>query len=229
MATKQGPLTNVPPEIYSIIATHLPLHATPSTLLSLGLANHHISEIAPPLLYSRLVLKNEEDALLILQKLASDSSFGPVVRELHILSNLSRETRIYDPPLDVITRVSDVILKGSLPFIHTLDLHLGDGWYYDQFYPVQGFARPGKELWLHIKEMCPRLKALILVGFQDHPNNPWIEDSGLPSLHVPVCIILLNATKFLTYSRVSPVSRFVSTNVHFNLRLPRNFSYTSPF
>jgi hypothetical protein len=227
MATyKQGPLINLPPEIYSIIATHLPLHATPSTLLSLGLTNHHISEITLPLLYSRLVLKSEEDALLVLEKLATDPSFGLVVRELHVLSNLSRETRIHKPPLDVITRVSDVILKGSLPFIHTLGLHLGDGWYCDdQFYPVEGFARPGKELWSQIKEMCPRLKALILVGFKDDPNNPWIEDSGL--LDVPVCIIiLLNATKFLTYGRVSPVSRFVSIN--FTLRLPRNFSNISP-
>jgi len=222
MATEQGPLNNLLPEIYPIIAAYLPLYATPSTLLALGLANHHISEIALPLVYSRVILKNEEHALQVLQKLATDPSLGPLVRELHLMSHLSSETRIHDPPSDVIRRVSDLILKGSLPFIHTLGLHLGAGWYY----PIQGFGRPGKEFWSQIKEKCPRLKALILDGFMDDPAEPWIEDSGL--FHVPVCITLLNATKFLTYvCRVSPVSQFISLDIHSNLRLARNFSNTS--
>ena len=198
MTTEQGPLNNLSPEIYPIIAAHLPLHATPSTLLALGLTNHHISEIALPLIHSRLVLKNEEDALTVLQKLATDPLLGPAVRELHVFSNLSRQTRILDPPSDVIRRVSDVILKGSLPFIHTLGLHLGSGWYYDEDRnPVKGFGRPGKEFWSQINKKCPRLKALILDGFLDDPDEPWIEDSGL--LHIPVCITLLNAIKFMTY------------------------------
>ena len=126
MATEQGPLNNFLPEIYPIIAAHPPLDETPSALLALGLTNHHISEleIALPLIYSRLVLKN---ALLLPQKLATDPSLGLVVRKLHVMSNLSRERTVHDPPPDVIKRVSDVILKGSLTFIHTLGLHLGDG------------------------------------------------------------------------------------------------------
>ena len=226
MATEQGPLNNLMPEIYPIIASHLPLHATPSTLLSLGLTNHHISDIALPLLYSRLILKNEEHALLVLQKLATDPSLGPVVRELHIMSHLSRETRIHDPPSDVIRRVSDLILKGSLPFVHTLGLHLGEGWYYHDQKPAKGFGRPGKDFWSQIKEKCPRLKALILDGFMDDLVEPWIEDSGL--FHVPVCVTLLNATKFLTYvCRVSPVSQFIALDIHLSLRLAGNFSNTS--
>jgi len=197
MVTEQleGPLNNLLPEIYPIIAAHLPLHATPSTLLALGLTNHRISEIALPLIHSRLILKNEEAAQLVLQKLATDPLLGPFVRELHVLSNLSQETRTHDPPSDVVRRVSDIILKGSLPFLHTLALHLGYGWYYDDQNVVEGFGRPGKEFWSQIKEKCPRLKALILDGFEDDQNEPWIEDSGL--LHVPVCIAHLNITKFL--------------------------------
>ncbi|KIM39325.1 hypothetical protein M413DRAFT_197302 [Hebeloma cylindrosporum] len=81
--------------IYRIIASHLPLHATLSTLLALGLTNHHISEIVLPLIHSRLILKNEEDALLVLQKLATDPLLGSIVRELRISSHLiSRETTI---------------------------------------------------------------------------------------------------------------------------------------
>ena len=86
-------------------------------------------------------------------------------------------------------------MNGSLPFIHTLGLHLGDGWDLDDRNPVN---RPGKEFWLQIKDKCPRLKALILDGFRDNPDEPWIEDSGL--FNVLVCITLLNATKLLTYA-----------------------------
>ena len=75
--------------------------------------------------------------------------------------------------------ISDVILKGSLPFIHILALHLGDGWYYDDQNPVKGFGRLGKEFWSQIKEKCPGLKAFILNGFRDDPDEPWIEDSVL--------------------------------------------------
>jgi len=114
-----------------IIAAHLPLDATPSTLLALALTNRHISEFALPLVNSRLVLKNETDAMLVLQKLLDNPLFGRIVRELHIMSDLSVDTRNQDPPWDVIRRVEDVISKGYLPFIHTLGLHLMARWYYD--------------------------------------------------------------------------------------------------
>ena len=141
----------------------------------------------PPYLsvHSRLILKDEEYAIHFLQKLTTDPLLGPVVRELHALSNLSRETGIHD--FGCYQTILDVILKGSLPFIHTLGLHLGDEWYYDdQFNPVNEFDQPGKEFWSQIKGKCPRIKALILDGLRDDPDEPWIEYSGL--FHVSVCI-----------------------------------------
>ncbi|KAF9456648.1 hypothetical protein BDZ94DRAFT_1302414 [Collybia nuda] len=180
--SEQGPLNNLLPEIYPIIAAQLPLYATPSTLLSLALTNRHISETALPLVYSRLILKNEADALLVLQKLEDDPLFGKVVRELHVMSDLSLETRIQSPPSDVVRRVADVISKGYLPFIHTLGLHLSNGWYYDDrnnYEPVKGFGQLGQEFWSQIKKKCPRLRALILDGFTDDLDEPWLEDSGL--------------------------------------------------
>ena len=192
MTTKQGPLNDLIPEIYPIIATHLPLYVTPSTLLALALTNHHISEIALPLVYSRVVLKNEWDATLVLQKLVDNPPVGLTIHELHIMSDLSVDTRNKNPPLDMIRRVEDVILKGYLPLIHTLGLHLMNGWYYDldkNFEPVNGFGQLRKEFWAQLKEKCPRLRGLILEGFSDNLNEPWIEESGL--LEIPVSAVTL--------------------------------------
>ncbi|KJA17067.1 hypothetical protein HYPSUDRAFT_206522 [Hypholoma sublateritium FD-334 SS-4] len=174
------------PEIYPIIAAHLPLYATPSTLLALALTSHHISQFALPLLYSRLVLQNETDAILVLQKLLDHPPLGRIVRELHILSDLSVDTRSQDPPRDVIRRVEDLVSKGHLPFIHTLGLHLMERWYYDadkDFEPVRGFGQLRPEFLTQLKEKCPRLRGLVLKGFSDKQDEPWLEKSGF--LQVP--------------------------------------------
>ncbi|KAF8966811.1 hypothetical protein BDZ97DRAFT_603489 [Flammula alnicola] len=186
MVTQQGPLNELLPEIYPIIAAHLPLYATPSTLLALALTNHHISEFVLPLVYSRLVLQNETDATLVLQKLLDNPPLGRIVRELHIMSDLSVDTRDQDPPSDVIRRVEDVISKGYLPFIHTLGLHLMKRWYYDAdkgFEPVKGFGQLRQEFLAQLKEKCPRLRGLVLKGFSDDQDEPWLEKSGF--LQVP--------------------------------------------
>lgn len=178
------------PEIYPIIAAHLPLYATPSTLLALALTNHHISEIALPLLHSTVVLKNEKDATFVLQKLADDFVFGSAVRELHVMSDLSFYTRRQYPPADVIRRLESVISKGHLPFIHTLGLHLMYGWYYfyntgGHFQPLEEFGRLSKDFSVQLKGKCPRLRGLILEGFSGSDEyEPWLEESGILQIRV---------------------------------------------
>ena len=195
MTKKQGPLNELIPEIYPIIAAHLPLYVTPSTLLALALTNHHISKIALPLVYSRVLLKDELNATLVLQKLVDNPPVGLMIRELHIMSDLSVETRNQNPPSDVIRRVEDVISKGYLPFIHTLGLHLTKRWYYDpdkDYEPVNGFGQLRKDFCAQLKEKCPRLRGLILKGFSDDLDEPWVEESGF--LQVPVSAVSLKAT-----------------------------------
>ena len=85
-------LNHLPIEIYPNIAVHLPLHLTPSTLISLALVNHHLSEIVIPLVYSRLILKSESDALKMIKRLLDKPELGKAVREIHILSDLSLST-----------------------------------------------------------------------------------------------------------------------------------------
>ncbi|KAG6824187.1 hypothetical protein H0H92_007745, partial [Tricholoma furcatifolium] len=187
MTTKQGPFVELlPAEVYPLIVAHLPLYATPSTLLALALTNHHISGIVLPLLPSCLILKNEEDTLFILQKLSSDPDFGRLVRELHIMSHLSLKTR-NGKTSDVISLVVDVISQGNLPFLYALGFHLSSWWYYDDrnnYKTVDGFGEFLEGWWLQIKERCPRLRTLILDGFrEDGRVKRWVEESGM--LYVP--------------------------------------------
>ncbi|KAF9531449.1 hypothetical protein CPB83DRAFT_761386 [Crepidotus variabilis] len=208
------PLESLLPEIYPIIAKHLPLYATASSLLSLALTNHRISAITLPIIHSRLVLKTEKDAISILQKLADDLSFGREVRELHIMTNLSAETRESNPPLDVVRRLQDVILKGHLPFINTLNLNLMKGWYFDgspQYHPIQGFGELRKEFWLDLREKCPRLRSLALQGFADNIDQPWIEDSGCLDMPDLTSIKLHFLDFSLKQSAFTKLTRHIST------------------
>ncbi|KAG6831059.1 hypothetical protein H0H92_012982 [Tricholoma furcatifolium] len=183
MATKlkQGPFTKLPPEVYPLIVAHLPLYAIPSTVLALALTSRHTCEIALPLLHFCLILKNEQDALIFLQRLLDDPELGRFVRELYIMSRAYGlvETSTNNPPSsDVIRRLVDVVSRGYLPLLHTLGL-------YDNYKSAVGFAPFEKGWWLQINEKCPRLRALILDGFCDNAEGQelWIEEAGM--LRVP--------------------------------------------
>ena len=180
--------TSLFPEIYPVIAAHLPLHAAPSTLLSLALTSRAISHIVLPLIHTRLVLKDETDAFLVLQKLESPA-FGLAVREMHILCGLSYATRQQDPPADVVTRMVDIISRGHLPFLHTLDVQLTNEWRHcgpgsDQVCDDSLCVFP-KAFWVRIKEYCPRLRCITLKGIQ-YPSNDGSEAEDLGFLYVPV-------------------------------------------
>ncbi|KAJ3509938.1 hypothetical protein NLJ89_g4951 [Agrocybe chaxingu] len=180
MTSQSSLLNDLLPEIFPIVASLLPLHATPSTLLSLALVNKHTASIVLPLVYSRLILKNEDDALKVIQKLLDEPELGKVVRELHILSDLSVATRNGERPFDVVRGLEKVIAAGSLPYIHTLGLELLTGWHYDdEFEAVEGFGELRREFWEALRKNCPRLRGLVLRDIADNEEDPWLEESGL--------------------------------------------------
>src|SRR6266545_1059200 len=166
MASQPSHLNHLPPEIYPNIAVHLPLYSTPSTLLALALVNRHHSEIVLPLVYSRLILKNESDALKVIQRLLDRPELGKAVHEIHILSDLSFATRTGANPFNVITGLENLIATTSLPCIHTLGLHLLTGWYHhiqdSQFRRVVGFGRLQSNFRTNVGKNCPRLRGLDL-------------------------------------------------------------------
>jgi hypothetical protein len=165
------------PELYPIIASHLPLYITPSTLLSLALVNHRISAIVLPLLYSRLLLKTEQDASVMFQRLLDTPKLGMCVRELH--SILDRSGSHFDGLYQVIT-------KGLLPNIHTLDLQLLNAYVLTEFATIEPRSeRLRSDFWSSLKTSCPRLQGLILRNFPEYAafcvSNPssWTDECGL--------------------------------------------------
>jgi hypothetical protein len=178
-------LNDLPPELYPIIGAHIPLYSTSSTLLALALANHNIYEIVLPLVYSHLILQNETDALNMIKRVLDNPELGKTIHEIHILSNLSLATRTGANPFNVITGLEILITAGSLPYIHTLCLHLLNGWHFEikdnQFQPIVGFGRLHSDFWM---KNCPRLRRLVLKNIADDQEDPWVSESGLLELQV---------------------------------------------
>jgi hypothetical protein len=169
------------PEIYPLVAAHLPLNQTPPTLLALALADHDIYATVHPLLYSRLILKNESDALSVLQRLLVEPDLGRLVREIHILSELSDATRISgNNPFDVVTGLEKVITEAKLPYIHTLGLRLEQSWFMDKNYDqVRGYGHLRSKFWHNLRKNCPRLRSISLIGIRDDPVKPWLNNCAL--------------------------------------------------
>jgi len=178
---------NFLPEIFPIVAAHLPLRSTSSTLLALALTNHRISKIVLPLVPSCIILGNEAVAIRVLRRLLDDPKVGHGVRELHIASELSEETRNAAIPCDTVRLLEKAILEGRLPFLRALSLYIMEGWYVDSQNTrrITGHGYLRFEVWTTVKtQHCPCLRSLTISGFSDYPEDPWIADSGI--LEVPV-------------------------------------------
>ncbi|KDR74507.1 hypothetical protein GALMADRAFT_141537 [Galerina marginata CBS 339.88] len=176
-----SPFRKLLPELFPVVAGHLPLYATPATLLSLALTNHDIHNIVYPLLCSRVILRNEDDALNFLQMILIDGHLGTAIRELHIMSGLSKATRSGERPFDVVKVVEMVITRGSLPHIHTFSLHLLATWVWDNDY-VSGHGKLSARFWRELPSKCPRLRGITVRGMGDK-NEPWLNESGIYELN----------------------------------------------
>ena len=184
-------LDNLLPEIFPIVAAHLPLRAAPPTLLALALTNHRISEVVRPLVSSRIILKNEAAATRVLHRVLDDAPFGRGVHELHIASELSEETRKAEIPCDVVGLLERAISEGRLLFVYALGLHLLGDWHYNQESSWHDTSwhevRLRRTVWTNIKsQYCPRLRSLAFSGFLDNHHEPWLAHSGI--LDIPVSL-----------------------------------------
>jgi hypothetical protein len=177
------------PEFFPLIASHLPLYATPSTLLALALTNSQIYHIVHDLLYSRLILRNEKDAISIFQRILTNPDLGRAVRELHVMSELTVPTINGETLFDTVTGLKKVINNGSLPYIHTFVVRLlkecrhNEDWSY-----VNGFGHFPKDFWDDLRIKCPRVRTLVLSGVGDENSDPWLNQSGIYELEgMKVC------------------------------------------
>jgi hypothetical protein len=193
-------LATLLPEIFPIVAAHLPLYTQPSTLLALALTDHRLHEIVVPrLLYQKVWLEGEKRALQVLRSLKTQAGAidekaflqgdeMPIAHHIHrlcISSELSKDAR--ETKADTISELRELIDIGGLRNLVSLALHMGDGWYvdYTDYERVTGFGRLDKLFWTSLQDNCPHLKEISLTGVTDYRDDRWVEESGLYEYQVP--------------------------------------------
>jgi len=171
------------PELFPLIACHLPLYATPSTLLSLALTNRTFFDIVINVLYSCVILRNEEDTINVIEKITDDPLLGKKIRELHIQSELSADSINGKTAFDAVNGVRKLIHAGLIPLVHTLELRLltecesGDYWY-----SCKGLGHLPADFWNDLGDKCPRLRSISISGIGEQDGDEWLKDSGIYEL-----------------------------------------------
>ncbi|KAF8168712.1 hypothetical protein BJ912DRAFT_862685, partial [Pholiota molesta] len=162
-------IAHIPPELFPIIAAFIPLRSAPSTLRAIALGNRRFYNICRPLLYSRLILRNEDDAIAVIQRIMDDPQLGLLVTELYIMSGLSLKARKGKKPFEVVAGLKILVAKGLIPRITALGLYLLKGWTYDEHFYAMSRGRLLAGFWINLRNECPRLRTLILrnVGHEE--------------------------------------------------------------
>ncbi|KAF8168713.1 hypothetical protein BJ912DRAFT_199381 [Pholiota molesta] len=183
-------LTSLPPELFPAIASFVPLRSAPHTLRALSLGNHRFYNIFRPLLYSRLILRNEDDAIGVIQRIMDEPQLGFSVEELYIMSELSIETQKGKKPFDIVAGLQMLLAKGLIPRLIALGLYLLKEWTYDKDFEIILRGRLLADFWVNLRNECPRLRTLILRNVGHSFMDPWLtgpvidEINSLPGLSV---------------------------------------------
>ncbi|KAF8895833.1 hypothetical protein CPB84DRAFT_1848174 [Gymnopilus junonius] len=172
------PFSALYPELFSLIASHLPLHSAPPTLLALALTNHTYHNVARPLLFSRIILRNERDALNFTELLVAQPSLGNLVQELHVKSQMSVQTHNSNTCFDIVTGLMKVIEANILYNVHTLGFNLHtQPWWLDDAHSNSTirYGQLPKDFWRILHSNCPRLKSIMLSGVGDSKEDRWLD------------------------------------------------------
>jgi hypothetical protein len=197
-------LTTLPTELFPVIASFIPLRSAPRTLRALALGNWRFYDICRPLLYSRLILRNEDDVIGVIQRIMDEPQLGLAVTELYIMSELSVEARKGKKPFDVVAGLQMLVTKGLIPRITALGIYLLNDWIYDERFKPILHGRLLADFWINLRIECPRLRTLILRHVGHSIDAPWITGpviDEINSLSVSSCFARTQSTLFIRHSR----------------------------
>jgi hypothetical protein len=167
------PPSTIPPELFPLIASFIPLRSAPHTLRALALGDRRFHDIVRPILYSRIIVRNEDDALTVIQKILDEPQLGLAVTELYIMSELSVETRKGQKSFDVVAGLHMLVKKQLIPRTVALGIYLAHGWIYDENWePIQN-GRLLSDFWRNLRKECPRLRTLVLRNVGHTFIDPW--------------------------------------------------------
>jgi hypothetical protein len=176
------PLT-LPPELFPIIASFVPLRSAPNTLRALALGSRRFYDICLPLLYSRLILRNEDDAICVIQRIMDEPHLGLAVTELYIMSELSVEAAIRKTPFDVVGGLQMLVAKGLIPHIIALGLYLLEDWIFGARFKIVLRGRLRANFWFNLRTECPRLRTLILRNIGHSFMEPWLTRAAIDEIN----------------------------------------------
>ncbi|KAF9477141.1 hypothetical protein BDN70DRAFT_922785 [Pholiota conissans] len=177
-------MPELPPELFPLIASFLPLRTASQTLLFLALVNRDFYDIIHPLIYSRLILRNEDDAIAVIQRILVKPHLGLAVTELHLMSELSVDTRKGKKPFDALVGLQRLVERKLVPRLAALSIYLLEGWRYDEDWkPIAGHGRLLLDFWRALRVECPRLRSLALrnVGHGDDDN--WLSGAVIDEIN----------------------------------------------
>ncbi|KAH6905028.1 hypothetical protein BKA70DRAFT_1226226 [Coprinopsis sp. MPI-PUGE-AT-0042] len=177
-------LLNLPVELLCSVTEYLPLYSLLQTLLSFALTSRTSYNISLPLLYSHLILRDEKDALLVLQKILGNTIQGFLVRGIHIYSEISSKKGLEAKDgagtiVHVVRALQEVITSGSVPLLNTLELHLDCPPLGLNNGQIKGFRELNVPFWNGLQLHCPRLHTLIFSNIGGSPGNVWLNKSGI--------------------------------------------------
>jgi hypothetical protein len=200
-------LTILPPELFPVIAAFVPLRSAPHTLRALALANHHCYNICRPILYSRLVLRNEQDATGVIRRIINDPQLGLYVTELYIMSALSVKARKGKKPLNVVTGLRFLVAKGLIPRITALGLYLLKDWIYDEHFKPILCGRLLAGFWINLRNKCPRLRTLLLRNVGHSFMAPWLKGPVIDEIsNLPASNCIAADTEYIIYPAFQDLS-----------------------
>lgn len=172
-------ILKVPPEIFPLIASHIPLQFLPATLSALTLTTSAIHSYVNPVLYQKVILKDEEYASRLLERVLTDPGLGELIRELHLRidpSQIRQQKQTWRNTTTVLVTLQEVVEKGRLAHMNFFRLVLTKSSYSQKEGELQLNARYHlpRMFWTSLRSCCPLLLGLCVDGVGDSPNDPWL-------------------------------------------------------
>ncbi|TFK26224.1 hypothetical protein FA15DRAFT_693313 [Coprinopsis marcescibilis] len=154
-----SPIQDLPSELCQVIISHLPVHATPFTALSIALTNRWMCNRFLSFIHTFVIVwdQNWRSTLALFQRFIDFPEIGRTVRLVQVqLSTVSHG--------DVQTAfgaVEKAIRAGSLPMLHTLGLNVFS---LETFGSLARLKRFTLEFWKTVLSLCPQLRTITLKG-----------------------------------------------------------------
>jgi hypothetical protein len=184
-------ITDIPPELFPLIASFLPLRSAPKTLRSLALGNRRLYRIVRPHLWARLVIPSERH-ISVIKKILDEPELGLAVREIYILSEPSVNTRI-GYTSNVILGLHTLLKKQLVPRLVALGIFLLNTRESNEIMSSELIFDEDMfgDFWRDLRTQCPHLHTLLLRNMGNGSYDPWVTRTMIEEIS---CMSMSNRT-----------------------------------